>query len=181
MAFRTVLRCVVVSLAVGASLTIPAAAQYYGPEGTLSYGYPYPQATPGPYDYGYGGEFTVPPPSRSIPGFSYNANPYAQFPNSYSYELPSDSFMPNTYTYDLRAYGYGSPPAMYPPPVYPYGYYPYPYPSPYPYYYPGPRYRQGIFRQMTLREYINKQFHGPVRVRDIVPGIPELGGSPPER
>jgi hypothetical protein len=86
---------------------------------------------------------------------------------SFSYEVPQDAYAPNTFTYDLQAYAYGYPPPLYSPPVYPYSYYPY--------YSPGRQYWRMIYREMTLGQYIRKQLHGPVRVRDIVPGIPELG------
>jgi hypothetical protein len=144
----------------------------------LPYSYPYTQPVSGYYPYGYayppdtGYAFPfVPPPSRYIaPSFSYNGNPYAQFPNSFSYDVPQNAYAPNSFTYDLRAYGYGYPPPIYySPPVYPYGYY-------YPYYYPGRPYSREAYRQLSLREYIAKQLHGPVRVRDFVRGVPELGG-----
>jgi hypothetical protein len=77
---------------------------------------------------------------------------------SFSYEVPQDAYAPNTFTYDLQAYAYG-----YPPPLYS------------PHYPPGRQYWRMIYREMTLGQYIRKQLHGPVRVRDIVPGIPELG------
>jgi len=135
--------------------------------------YSYSYAQPGLYPYGYAYPFgpwyvfpSVPPPSRYIsPPFSYQANPYAPFPNSFSYEVPPYTYTPNSFTYDLRAYGY--PWGIYPSPSYPYGYYWY-------YYNLGPRYRRGVYRQMSLREYTARQLHGPTRVRDIVPGVPEL-------
>lgn len=149
--------------------------------------------------YGYYG-FSVPPPLRSIaPSFSYNGNPYAPFPRSFSYEVPPNAYAPNSYTYDLRAYGYGYPPPAYGPPAYgaseyepsaygpsaympsvysspayPYGY---SYGYPYGYSYRAPRYQRGIYRQLSLRQYIDRQLHGPVRVRDFVQGMPELGGQ----
>ena len=141
-------------------------------------------------DYGAGSpesyyNFSVPPPLRSIaPSFSYNGNPYMPFPRSFSYEVPPNAYAPNSYTYDLRAYGYGYPPPAYGgPPAYAPGYsppaysYSYPYSYPYGYSYPVPRYRRGIYRQLSLRQYIDRQLHGPVRVRDYVQGMPELGGQ----
>jgi hypothetical protein len=148
-------------------------------------------------DYGAGSldsyyNFSVPPPLRSIaPSFSYNGNPYNPFPRSFSYEVPPNAYAPNSYTYDLRAYGYGYPPPAYGPPAYsppaysysypysyPYGYsYGYPYSYPYGYSYPVPRYQRGAYRQLSLRQYIDRQAHGPVRVRDIVRNMPELGGQ----
>jgi len=186
MAFKTRVGPVVVLTVVLSVLAASAKAQLYaGPGSTVlgqtwspSYGYPYSYATPGPYSYYWyayppGPWYvfpSVPPPSRYVaPSLSYNANPYAQFPNSFSYEVPPNAYAPGSYTYDLRAYGYG-----YPPPYYPYTYsY---YPGYRPYYPVRPLYGRGAYRSMTLREYIARQLHGPVRVRDVVPGQRTLGG-----
>jgi len=178
---------VVVLVLFSGMLAASAQAQFfYGASGMGSpYGYPYPQIVPGPDAYGYGyspgswyGLPVVPPPSRYLmPSFSYNANPYAQFPNTFSYEIPQNAYAPNSYTYDLRAYGYGYlPPIYYVPPLYFYRYYPNYYPDLNPHYRGLPGYRRGVYRQVSLQEYLVTQFHGPVRVRDIVPGVPELGG-----
>ncbi len=192
---RWLLGCLMILLLVG--LATDAKAQPYGGPGAVAYGQnwgiPYPQAVPGPYNYsgpygyyGYGGYGYVPQPWELIPpasrylspGFSYNPNPYAQVPNTLSYEIPPNIYAPNTYTYDLRAYGYGSG-YGYSPPLYTYPAYPvYPtYPvAPYYYLYTGRPFRWGPYIAMPLRQYLAKELHGPTRVRDIVPGIPELGG-----
>ena len=183
---RWLLGCLMILLLVG--LATGAKAQFYGGPGAVAYGQnwgiPYPQTVPGPYDYSYGyygyGDVPlpwelIPPPSRYLsPGFSYNPNPYAQVPNTLSYEIPSNVYAPNTYTYDLRAYGYG-----YTPPVYAYPAYPvYPTYPVVPYFrlYTGRPFRWGPYIAMPLRQYLAKGLHGPTRVRDIVPGIFELGG-----
>ena len=103
--------------------------------------------------------------------FSYNANPYTPFPGSSSYELPQNAYAPNSYAYDLRTYGYGYPPPAYARPVHLPPWYPCGYSC------PVPRYQRGIYRQLSLRQYLDKQLHGPVRVRDIVRNMPELGGQ----
>ncbi len=179
-------RAVVFVLLLGV-LTASAGAQLYvGPgvvvldQGRALYPYSYAPAVPGSYLYGYANPFgpwygfpSVPPPSRYLaPSFSYNANPYAQFPNSFSYEVPAYNYAPNSFTYDLRAYGYGyAPPPLYAYPVSPYYYTPYSY-------YVGrrPYYWRGPYHAMTLQQYNDRSLHGPTRVRDIVPGVPELGG-----
>jgi hypothetical protein len=185
MTLRTGFGCVVVLGFLSAVLATAAQAQGYGDY--------YGQGSPGSYYY----NFSVPPPLRSIaPSFSYNGNPYNPFPRSFSYEVPPNAYAPNSYTYDLRAYGYGYPPPAYGPPAYspgysppayssgypysnPYGYsYGYPYSYPYGYSYPLARYQRGAYRQLSLRQYIDRQVHGPVRVRDIVRNMPELGGQP---
>ena len=189
MTLRIWFGCVVVCGFSLGMLAVPAQAQgygdYYGAGSPDSY-YPY-----------YG--LSVPPPLRSIaPSFSYNGNPYAPFPRSFSYEVAPNAYAPNSYTYDLRAYGYGYPPPAYgppayapqdySPPAYPYGYpygysygypYSYPYSYPYGYSYPAPRYQRGTYRQLSMRQYIDRQVHGPVRVRDIVRNTPEFGGQAP--
>lgn len=146
-----------------------------GQSGIPYYGYPAPTTYGDEYSYGgtYGPYYVPPPSSFIAPSFSFNANPYAAFPRSFSYEVPQNAYAPNSYTYDLRAYGYGYPPSAYPPvyappaysaPWYPYGYY-YPY-------YPVPRYQRGIYRQLSMRQYVDRQIHGPVRVRDFVRSAP---------
>ena len=196
---RFSLGCVVVALAVGGWTTC-AQAQAYGDSGAVADD-PSERVPPislVSFDSYLPDPWTaVPPPARYFPGpgFRYNANPLAQVPNTFSYEMPPNAYMPNTYTYDLRAYGYnhpgysypygynspygfgypyGYPPAMVPVPVYPFGYFPNPYLD----YYPAPQRRRGTYRPMTLREYIARELRGPTRVRDVVPGIPELGGGP---
>jgi hypothetical protein len=147
---------------------------YAGP-GTAVVGQTWVPAVPGYYSYGYvapPGYWhvvpSVPPPLRYNPrAFSYQGNPYLPFPYSYSYEAAPYTYFPNSYTYDLRAYGYAYPPALYPAPVYPYRYYYY--------YYHAPRSRSGIYRPLTLREYLARQSRGPARVRDYVPGAPRPG------
>lgn len=177
MTWRTWFGCAVV---LGFLSGMPAAsAQAQG------YGDYYGMGSPDSYYPSYG--FSVPPPLRSIaPSFSYNGNPYAPFPRSFSYEVAPNAYAPNSYTYDLRAYGYGYPPPAYGPPVYPspgysygypygysYGYpYGYSYRYPYGYSYPVPRYQRGIYRQLSMRQYLDRQLHGPVRVRDFVRGTP---------
>jgi len=132
------------------------------PLGFYPYGYAYP---PPLYIYPF-----VSPPSRYLtPSYSYQANPFAQFPNTFSYELPPFTYGPNLYTYDLRAYGSG--PGVYPPAANPYGYYHYYFNLP-----TIPAYAGGVYRPMSLREYKLRQLRGPVRVRDIVPGVPQLSG-----
>ncbi len=141
-----------------------------------SYGYPYSPYGPSFDEYGNvylpAFPYTVPPPLRYLaPSYSYNPNPYAPFPGAASYELPFGSYAPNSYTYDLRAYGYG---LSYPPPPYVYPAYPV---VPYSYYIGRrPYYWRGPYRAMTLQQYITQELHGPTRVRDIVPGVPGLGG-----
>jgi hypothetical protein len=181
MTLRTWFGCVVVLGFLSAVLATPVQAQGYGDY--------YGAGSPESYY-----NFSVPPPLRSIaPSFSYNGNPYSPFPRSFSYEVPPNAYAPNSYTYDLRAYGYGYPPpaygppaygssadmpSVYSPPAYPYGYSSgYPYGYPYGYSYRAPRYQRGIYRQLSLRQYIDRQLHGPVRVRDFVQGMPELGGQ----
>jgi len=177
MASRGLLGRVVVSLIVIAGWTAWAGAQPYAGYGPTTLGY---------NDYGdtysLGPWYPVPPPSRYIyPSYSYNPNPYASFPGAFSYEVPPFAYAPNSYNYDLRAYGYM--PGFYPPPAYPFGYYyPYFYPSYYPYFYPYHlirQYRLMGYRPMTRQEYLIRGLHGPTRVRDVVPDVPELGGRTP--
>lgn len=165
-------------------------AQPYGGPGMPAYGQdggnPYSQAVPGPYGYGYPYGYAdtygydssnlLPPPAQYFPGpgFRYNANPYATAPNTFSYEMPPNAYAPNTFTYNLRAYADAPPAPAYVPPVYPFGYVE---PGYYPGYFYHPQRRFGIYRTLTLGQYIALELHGPTRVRDIVPGIPELGGA----
>jgi hypothetical protein len=169
-------------------------AQFYGGAGIgVPYGYPYPQGIPGPGTYGYPyspeGSYAfpvIPPPSTYFtPWFSYNANPYApvpntfsyeQLPNAFSYEMPQNFYAPNTYTYDLGAYGYGYPPPIAALPFYPDGDNSIFYPDVNARHRGLPGYRRGVYREVSPQEYLFLQLHGPVRVRDIVPGVPELGG-----
>jgi hypothetical protein len=146
-------------------LATSAQAQFYG----MPYGYPY-----GPESDAYP---PVPPPSAyPTPGFSYDGNPYAPFLGPFSYEMPQNAYGPTAYTYDLQANGYGYPPPIVTPPLYPNSYYPD--------YTPDlnlqrrglPGYWRGVYRELSLPEYLVLQLHGPVRVRDIVPGVPGLGG-----
>lgn len=156
-----------------------AQAQYYGGnwygQMGIPYGYPYSQGGPSFDAYGNvympGSPDAVPPPIRYMaPSLSYNPNPYAPFPGASSYELPYYSYNPNSYTYDLRAYGYGLVPPPYAYPAIPYYYMPYSYYIGRPYHWRGP------YHAMTLQQYNAQSLHGPTRVRDIVPGVPELGG-----
>ena len=153
-------------------------AGWYGPAG-MPYGYPY--SLPGFSFDEYGNAYLTPapylapPPLRSLmPSRSYTPNPYAAFPNTFSYEPVPNLYAPNSFTYDLRAYGYGYPPPAYTYPAYPTAPYGYTAPS----YYTGrrPRNWRGPYHAMTLGQYIEKGLQGPTRVRDIVPGIPGLGG-----
>ncbi len=183
------LRRVIVSVLLAGMWAASAQGQYYGGPGAnwygqagIPYGYPFPYGYPysvgGPSFDAYGNVYlpgypdAVPPPIRYLaPSYSYNPNPYAPFPGAASYELPWYAYNPNSYTYDLRAYGLGYPPPPYAYPATPYYYTPYSY-------YIGrrPYYWRGPYRAMTLQQYNAKSLQGPTRVRDIVPGMPELGG-----
>ncbi len=173
------LRRVLASVLLAGMWSASAQGQYYGNwygQAGIPYGYPYFPG--GPSFDAYGNvyfpafPYDVPPPLRSLaPLYSYNQNPYAPFPGAASYELPFYSYNPNSYTYDLRAYGLGYPPPLYAYPATPYYYTPYSY-------YIGrrPYYWRGPYHVMTLQQYNAKSLQGPTRVRDIVPGIPGLGG-----
>ena len=173
------LRRVLASVLLVGMWAVSAEGQYYGNwygQAGIPYGYPYFQG--GPSFDAYGNvyfpafPYDVPPPLRSLaPLYSYNPNPYAPFPGAASYELPFYSYNPNSYTYDLRTYGLGYPPPPYAYPATPYYYTPYSY-------YIGrrPYYWRGPYRAMTLQQYNAKSLQGPTRVRDIVPGVPGLGG-----
>jgi len=175
------LRRVFVSVFLAGMSASSAPGQYYAgngyDQGGIPYGYPYSQGMPSFDAYGNvyvpGYPDAVPPPIRYLtPSYSYNPNPYAPFPGAASYGLPWYSYNPNSYTYDLRAYGYGYlPPPWYAYPRSPYYYTPYSFPvGRRPYHWRGP------YHALTLPQYLTKELHGPTRVRDIVPGIPELGG-----
>ena len=183
MASKVLPGCVVASLLLGA-LTASVEAQPYG--GGSYYG----PGTPGSYPYG-GSGYSYPPTadyyyyvypyaSRYLPSYSYTPSPYNPVPGAAAYGPPPFSYSPNAYTYDLYAqsyadffnalpylYYYYPPYSYYPPPALPYNYSYYPF---------IPRRWRSIYRPMTLPEYLYRGSQGPTRVRDIVPGIPELGG-----
>ena len=122
--------------------------------------------------YGYG----YPPPAYGPPAYSPPASSYGYpYDNSYDYPNSNSYGYPYNYPYNYpysNSYGY--------PYGYSYGYpYGYSYGYPYGYSYPVPRYQRGTYRQLSLRQYIDRQLHGPVRVRDYVQGMPELGGQAP--
>jgi len=185
MASKVLPGCVVASLLLVAEWTTSARAQTYG----------YGPAAPGSYPYGDSGYsgypyipsidyFFYPYASRYLPSYSYAPSPYRQVPGGAAYGPLPFSYSPNAYTYDLNAQYYADlyaqyyadlygaqsypyyPPYYYPAPAFPYGYY-----SPF-----IPRRWRSPYRPMTLPEYLYRQSQGPTRVRDIVPGIPELGG-----
>ena len=169
----------VVTLFVGVGWAACATAQTYGGPTILRYGQdigiPYLQTVPGPDVYENPSDpdfpYVMPPPGAySGPGYFYGGNPYGSGPSGFPYGMPPYAYVPNPYPYG--PYGYGYPP---------------PYPSPgYPSDYSYPNYieqsrQRGIYRTMTLREYIARELRGPTRVRDIVPGIPELSNGPMSR
>jgi hypothetical protein len=178
MKIEMLFRSAVVLVFLAGLLATPATAELYvGPgaavlgQARVPYLYPYGPVGPDLYSYGYMFPYgpwhvfpSVPPPARyGTPSFSYRANPYVLPPRTFSYEVPPSAYAPDSFPYDLRAYGYGYPPPIQPPRLYFYRYH------------PGPR--EGTsYRPMSLREYKVRQLGGPVRVRDIVPGVPELGG-----
>jgi hypothetical protein len=178
---------VVASLLLVAGLTTSAEAQVYGPYAPGSYPYggsgSYPYSGYGylpQYDYYY---YFFPYASRYLQSQSYTPSPYRPMPGAGAYGTPPYTYSPDAYNYDLTAasfadyfsafpffYDYYPPYYYYPPPAAPYGYNGYSY---YPFI---PRRWRSPYRPMPLPEYLYRQFHGPTRVRDIVPGIPELGG-----
>ena len=190
MALKVLLGYVVVSLLLAVGLTTSVRAQpyygsgagptwtpyggsYYGPSTSgSSYGdygyYAYPYVLP---DYSF-----YPYASRYLPSYSYTPSPYRPVPGGAAYGTPPFTYSPDAYTYDLYApfyadlysqiYPYYQPYFYYPPPAFPYGYY-YPF---------RPRRWRSPYRPMSLPEYLYRESQGPTRVRDIVPGIPELGG-----
>jgi hypothetical protein len=159
----------------------PYSGNYYGP--AASGAYPY-------WDYGYSYvplvDFFLNPPyaSRYLHSYSYTPSPYRPVPGGAAYGTPPFSYSPDAYTYDLNAAYYADLYAQYYADLYGVQSYPY-YPS---YYYPSPVVPYGYYsrflprrwrspyRPMPLPEYLHRQSQGPTRVRDIVPGIPELGG-----
>ena len=184
MAAKILPGCVVAALIL-AALAASVQAQLYGGSGSGFYG----PSAPGAYpygDYGYYGYYGYPylpfpglyPPyaSRYLPSYSYTPSPYVQVPGGAAYGTPPFSYSPFAYNYDLYAqsyadtyaqlYPYYPPDFYYTPPVYPYR----------PYYRFIPRRPRTPYRPMTLQEYLYRASQGPTRVRDIVPGIPELGG-----
>jgi hypothetical protein len=185
MASRIRSGCVAASLILAAALAMSVEAQPYGGPGAGVpgqtwtpfyagyYGAPpsYPYGDYGDYGYSYlpSPGYFFPYASRYLPSYSYTPNPYMQMPGAAAYGTLPFTYSPNAYTYDLysQSYGYYPPTFYYPPPVFPYGYY---------YYHFIPRRPRSPYRPMTLPEYIYRQSQGPTRVRDIVPGVPELGG-----
>jgi hypothetical protein len=184
MASKVLPGCVIASLLLAAGLTTSVEAQsYIGPGATVpgwtwtpSYVNYYGPSAPGSYpygDYGYSylpsPEYFFPYASRYLPSYSYLPNPYRQVPGAAAYGVPPFTYSPDAYTYDLYAqsYAYYPPYFYYPPPVFPYGYY---------YYRFIPRRPRWPCRPMTPPEYLYRESQGPTRVRDIVPGVPELGG-----
>jgi len=132
-------------------------------------------------DYYY---YFLPYAARYLPSYSYTPSPYIQVPGAAAYGTPPYAYSPDAYNYDLTAqsfaeffsllpyfYDYYPPYFYYPPPAVPYGSYGYNYSYPF-----IPRRWRSPYRPMTLPEYLYRQSQGPTRVRDIVPGIPELGG-----
>ncbi len=187
MVSRVLPGCAVASLVLAAGLAASVEAQPYFDPGAIvpsqpwtpSYVSYYGPAAPGSYPYGdygyYGYPYFAPPDyyflpyaSRYLPSYSYTPSPYMQVPGAAAYGTPPYTYSPNAYTYDLYAQSYASYPPYfyYPPPVFPYGYY-------YPFI---PRRPRSPYRPMTLQEYFYRASQGPTRVRDIVPGVPGLGG-----
>ncbi|MCL5280454.1 MAG: hypothetical protein M1376_11165 [Planctomycetes bacterium] len=186
MASKVLPGCVVASLLLAVVLPAWVEAQPYGGPGSGFYG----PSAPGTYPYGdYGNSdyygypyfpfpgFFYPYASRYLPSYSYTPSPYMQVPGAAAYGTPPFAYSPFAYTYDLYAqsyadayaglYPYYPPYAYYAPPAYPYG--------PYHRFIPR-RPRFSPYRPMTLEEYFYRESQGPTRVRDIVPGVPELGG-----
>jgi hypothetical protein len=147
----------------------------------------------GSYPYGYYGDtyvllpgYIFPYASQYLPSYSYTPSPYMPVPGGAAYGGVPFTYSPNAYTYDLYAQSLASyPPVYFYPPDYDYSQtYTYPpatyyLPPPYPYGYYRPfipRRWRSPYRPMTLPEYFYRASQGPTRVRDIVPGIPELGG-----
>lgn len=179
----------VASLLLLAGLTTSVKAQVYGPYAPGSY--PYGGSGSYPYGgYGYLPQldyyyYFYPYASRYLPSYSYTPSPYMPAPGAAAYGTPPYTYSPYAYNYDLTAasfadffnalpylYDYYPPYAYYPP----YSYYPPPV-VPYGYHYPViPRRWRSPYRPLTLPEYLYRQSQGPTRVRDIVPGMPELGG-----
>jgi len=195
MASKVLPGCVVASLILAALTASVEAQPYIGsgaavPSGTWvpSYVSYYGPTAPGAYPYGDSGYYGSPylPPvdyyfsypyaSRYLPSYSYTPSPYRQVPGAAAYGTPPYTYSPDAYTYDLYAqsyadayaqfYPYYPPYFYYPPPAFPYGYY----------HYFIPRRPRSPYRPMTLQEYLYRGSQGPTRVRDIVPGVPELGG-----
>jgi hypothetical protein len=181
---------VVAPLILTAALATAAEAQYYFGPGSQFYAGSYGPSASGAYPYGnygdyayYGYPYYLPFPglytpyaSRYLPSYSYTPSPYMQVPGGAAYGTPPFTYSPFAYNYDLFAqsyadayaqfYPYYLPYSNYAPPAYPYGRY----------YRFIPRRPRSPYRPMTLQEYLYRQSQGPTRVRDIVPGVPELGG-----
>ncbi len=194
MASKVLPGCVIGYLLLVAGLATSVRAQPYGTYGAY-----------GSYPYGsYGDTYVLLPgyifpyASRYLPSYSYTPSPYMPVPGGAAYGGVPFTYSPNAYTYDLYAQSYASyPPVYFYPPDsdysqtynYPpdysylqtYNYPPAIYSSPpaypYRYYRPfNPRRWRSPYRPMSLQEYFYRGSQGPTRVRDVVPGIPELGG-----
>ncbi len=182
MALKVLPGCVLGSLLLVVGLATSVKAQAYGNYGVY-----------GSYPYGsYGGTYLLLPgyvfpyASNYLPSYSYTPSPYMPVPGGAAYGGVPFSYSPFAYNYDLYAQSYASyPPVYFYPPGYDYSQ-TYNYPPaiyyspqqyPYGYYRPfNPRRWRSPYRPMTLQEYFYRESQGPTRVRDIVPGVPELGG-----